>query len=148
MLGRDLRFFAILHQKLGSLDHCLKLMYHLVFGQTHTWSETQPRVKDAIAAAKKEVIDGIKAKCQLLLDSPNNIGGNTNSAPAAAAFFSPTKHKDICRDISIKDIPIKDISIKDISIKDISIKDISIKDISIKDISIKDISIKDISIKC
>ena len=45
MLGHDLRFFAILHQKLCSLDHCLKSMYHLVSGQTHTWSETQPELK-------------------------------------------------------------------------------------------------------
>ena len=33
----DLRFFAIMHQKLRSLDNCLKILYHIVSGQTHTW---------------------------------------------------------------------------------------------------------------
>ena len=40
MNQKDLRFFAILHQQLRSLDHCQKLLYHLASGQTHTWSET------------------------------------------------------------------------------------------------------------
>ena len=52
MTEKDLKFFAILHQKLRSLDHCLKLMYHLVSGQTHTWSESNKYVKDAVSAAK------------------------------------------------------------------------------------------------
>ena len=34
----NVRFFAILHQKLRCLDQCLKLLYHVVAKQTHTWS--------------------------------------------------------------------------------------------------------------
>ena len=30
-----------------------KLLYHLVSGQTHTWSETEFRVNDALKIAKK-----------------------------------------------------------------------------------------------
>ena len=57
MNHNNLSFFAILHQKLRSLDNCLKLLYHLVSGQTHTWSESSPNVRLALTAAKKEGID-------------------------------------------------------------------------------------------
>ena len=67
-------FFAILHQNLKSLDMCLKLLYHLVSGQTHTWSETAPNVKLAIGAAKTEVINHIRKNCVFLVDCPTNIG--------------------------------------------------------------------------
>ena len=92
----DLKFFAILHQKLRSLDMCLKLLYHLVSGQTHTWSETSPNVKLAVGAAKKEVIDHIRKKCGFLVDCPTKIGGNTNTGPIADRFFDPKNRELIC----------------------------------------------------
>ena len=79
MNNATLRFFAILHQKLRSLDNCLKLLHHLVSGQTHTWSESNANVKDAIKAAKKETIDHIRNECGFLVDCPTSIGGNTNT---------------------------------------------------------------------
>ena len=36
LTASNVRFFAILHQKLRSLDQCLKLLYHVVAKQTHT----------------------------------------------------------------------------------------------------------------
>ena len=36
---RDIRYYGITHQKLGSLDNMEKLMYQLVSRQKHTWSE-------------------------------------------------------------------------------------------------------------
>jgi hypothetical protein len=83
----DLRFFAILHQKLRSLDNCLKLLYHLVSGQTHTWSESSPNVKLALSVAKPEVIEHIRKNCGFLVDCPTKIGGNTNTGPTADRFF-------------------------------------------------------------
>ena len=92
----DLRFFAIMHQKLRSLDSCLKLLYHLVSGQTHTWSESSPEVKGAIKAAKRKCIDHIRLECGFLVDCPTQIGGNTNSGPIAEKFFSATHRNGIC----------------------------------------------------
>ena len=92
----DLRFFAILHQKLRSLDNCLKLLYHLVSGQTHTWSETSPNVKLAVGLAKQEVIDHIRKECGFLVDCPTKVGGNTNTGPVADRFFSPENRESIC----------------------------------------------------
>ncbi len=99
MLERDLQFFAILHQKLRSLDHCLKILYHLVAGQK-TWSEANPLVRDAVTCAKKnEVIPSIKEKCGFVVDCPTQQGGNTNSGPVADKFFSPKHRSDICSTI-------------------------------------------------
>ena len=92
----NVRFFAIMHQKLRSLDNCLKLLYHLVSGQTHTWSETSPNVKLAISAAKGEVINHIRKTCGFLVDCPTSIGGNTNTGPVAEKFFSPENRITIC----------------------------------------------------
>ena len=88
MNNSTLRFFAIMHQKLCSLDNCLKLLYHLVSGQTHTWSESNANVKDAIKAAKRETIDHIRRECGFLVDCPTSIEGNTNTGPIADQFFS------------------------------------------------------------
>ncbi len=92
----SLRSFAIMHQKLRSLDNCLKLLYHIVAGQTHTWSETNANVKDALKAAKNEVIATIRQKCGFLVDCPTVIGGNTNTGPIAERFFSPENREAIC----------------------------------------------------
>lgn len=92
----DIRFFAILHQKLRSLDNVLKLLYHLVSGQTHTWSETNRYVKDAVAKGKRETIDHIRSKCGFLVDCPTQIGGNTNTGPVADRFFSIKNRETIC----------------------------------------------------
>ena len=96
MNNSTLRFFAIMHQKLRSLDNCLKLLYHLVSGQTHTWSESNANVKDAIKAAKIETIDHIRKECGFLVDCPTSIGGNTNTGPVADRFFSPQNRSSIC----------------------------------------------------
>ena len=96
MNNADLRFFAIMHQKLRSLDNCLKMLYHLVSGQTHTWSESNPNVKDAIKKAKKECIDHIRKECRFLVDCPTQIGGNTNTGPLADNFFSSEHRLKIC----------------------------------------------------
>ena len=96
MTSTSLRFFAILHQKLRSLGHCLKQLYHLVSGQTHTWSESNLNVKQALTVGKKEAIDHIRAKCGFLVDCPTVIGGNSNSGPIADRFFSPKNREDNC----------------------------------------------------
>ena len=84
-----------MHQKLRSLDNCLRLLYHIVGGQTHTWSESNPRVKDAVKLAKKECIDHISKNCGFLVDCPTSIGGNTNTGPVAQKFFSPQHRANI-----------------------------------------------------
>ena len=92
----DLKFFAILHQKLRSLDMCLKLLCHFVSGKTYTRSETSPNVKLAVGAAKKEVIDHIRKNCGFLIDYSTKIGGNTNTGPIADRFFYPKNRELIC----------------------------------------------------
>ena len=52
---KDLRHFANLHSKLRSLDFCLKLLYHVESGQTHTWSESNANVLKAVNLAKEQV---------------------------------------------------------------------------------------------
>ena len=94
--NRNLRFYGITHQKLRSLDHMEKLLYHLVSGQTHTWSEREYRVKDALKAAKKETVKQIRKMCGFLMDTPTSGGGNTDTGGTADLFFSPEKRKDIC----------------------------------------------------
>ncbi len=96
MNHNNLSFFVFLNQKLRSLDNCLKLLFHLVSGQTHTWSESSPNVRLALTAAKKEVIDHIRNLCGFLVDCPTNIGGNTYSGPISEKFFSPKYREDIC----------------------------------------------------
>ena len=103
MNRKDLRFFAIMHQLLRSLDNCLKILYHLVSGQVHTWSESNANVKDALKAAKKETINHIRSACEFLVDCPTQNGGTTNTGPVAEKFFS-TKHRDpLCRVIKNSD---------------------------------------------
>ena len=96
MAKKQARFFAILHQKLRGLDHCLKLLYHLESGQTHTWSEVNPRVKAALGLSKATVIEKIRSSTGMLLDSPTSSGGNTNNGPLASRFFSPENREAIC----------------------------------------------------
>jgi hypothetical protein len=86
--NHELKFFGILHQKLRSLDFCLKLLYHLVSGQTQTWSEASNEVKSALKKAKFDVMQHIRKNCGFLVDSPTSAGGNTNSGPIAERFFS------------------------------------------------------------
>ena len=103
IIASNVRFFAILHQKLRFLDQCLKLLYHVVAKQTHTWSETNPKVKSALKKAKAEVIETIRRKTGILLDSPTSNGGNTNSGPVSDRFFSPKEREHICSVISNDD---------------------------------------------
>lgn len=93
MTWKDLLFVSILHQKLRSLDHCLLLLYHLVSGQTHTWSKSNANVKQAIALAKKETIEHLNNATQMSLDTPTNSGGNTNTGPLAERFFRLVKYQ-------------------------------------------------------
>ena len=95
-----LRYFAIMHQKLRSLDNCLKLLYHLVSGQTHTWSETNANMKDAIKAVNEETIDHIRKECGFLVDCPTPNGGNTNTGPIAQRFFAPENRNSVCGKIN------------------------------------------------
>ena len=74
---RDIRYYGIKHQKLRSLNHMEKLLYHLVSGQT--WPERNYRVKDALKIAKKETIQHIRQKLGFLIDTPTSGGGNTNT---------------------------------------------------------------------
>ena len=87
MVKKDLRYFACLHSKLRSLDFCLKLLYHIESGQTHTWSESNANVLQAVNLAKKEVREKISQQCGLVLDMPTSNGGNTNNGPTADRFF-------------------------------------------------------------
>ena len=96
MVEGTLRFFAILHQKLRSLDWSLKILYHLVSNQTSTWSVSNHRVKSALEAARDKVIKEIRASSGLLLDTVTDSGGNTNTGPVADRFFGPKDRKNIC----------------------------------------------------
>lgn len=93
---RNIQFYGITHQKLRSLDHMEKVLYHLVSGQTHTWSEVEFRVKDALKAAKKETIKHIREKLGFLIDTPTSGGGNTDTGGIAERFFSRESREDIC----------------------------------------------------
>ena len=73
-----------------------KLLYHLVSGQTHTWSESNCRVKDALKSAKKETIQHIRKHLGFLIDTPTSGGGNTDSGGVAERFFAPESRESIC----------------------------------------------------
>ena len=75
-MPRDLHHFAYLHAKLRSLDFCLKLFYHVTSRQTHTWSESNANVRNAINLAKDEIIKHIGCNCHMVLDIPTSNGGN------------------------------------------------------------------------
>ena len=94
--SRDMRFYGITHQKLRCLDLMEKLLYHLVSGQTHTWSESNWRVKDALKSAKKETINLIRKNCGFLIDTPTSGGGNTDTGVIADRFFDPVNRDAIC----------------------------------------------------
>ena len=68
--SRGLLFYGILHYKLRVLDHSLKILYHLV-GNKRVWSESDLEVKQAVADAKKVVIDHIKGSCTFLINVCN-----------------------------------------------------------------------------
>lgn len=85
--SKNMRFYGITHQKLCSLDHMEKLLYHLVSGQTHTWSEDNWRVKDALKVAKNTVINSLHKECGFLMDTPTSGGGNTDTGGIADKFF-------------------------------------------------------------
>ena len=78
------------------MDHFIKMLQHIVFGQTHTWSESIPRVKVALKLAKVEIIDHVLKETGMLIDSPTEKGGNTNSGPLADRFFGPKEREKIC----------------------------------------------------
>ena len=96
MTKKDLRHFGILHSKLRSLDFCLKMLYHIESGQTHTWSEANANVLRAVVLAKEQVREKIANSCSLVLDQPTANGGNTNSGPTADRFFAKKDREKIC----------------------------------------------------
>ena len=91
--------FAILHQKLSSLDIMLRVLYHLVAGWK-MWSEANTFVKARVVDANVEVINHIKMNCGgLLADTPTTAGGNTNTGPVAIRFFDSNNREAICSQI-------------------------------------------------
>ena len=86
--------FSVLHFKLRSLDFVQKILYHLVAG-IKTWTEAGNNQR-FIAASKQECINRIRASTGILIDTPNDIGGNTNSGPMADRFFSTNYRHEIC----------------------------------------------------
>ena len=96
MAKKDLRHFANLHSKMRSLDFCLKLLYHVESGQTHTWSESNANILKAVNLAKEQVREKIAEMCGLVLDMPTVNGGNTNSGPTADRFFEVKERMNIC----------------------------------------------------
>ena len=99
LITHDSFCFAILHQKLRSLDFMLKILYHLVAGQK-LWSEANPFVKARVVDAKVEVINHIKMNCGgLLVDTSTTVGGNTNTGPVAIRFFNSNNREAICSQI-------------------------------------------------
>ena len=68
------RLFAILHQKLRTLDFALKILYQLV-AELRVWSEVGQEPKAKITEAKIVVVNHIKLTCKgLLVDSPTSAG--------------------------------------------------------------------------
>eukprot|EP00112_Aurelia_sp_Birch-Aquarium-sp1_P004598 Seg1522.2 transcript_id=Seg1522.2/GoldUCD/mRNA.D3Y31 product="Major antigen" protein_id=Seg1522.2/GoldUCD/D3Y31 len=96
MVSQSGRLFAILHQKLRSLDFVLKIFYHLICEQ-RVWSEANQAIKLKVAEAKTTAISHVKLTCGgLLIDSPTTSGGNTNAGPTAIRFFSQWNRDAIC----------------------------------------------------
>ena len=82
-----------------SLDHMEKVLYHLVSGQTQSWSERNYKVKDPLKAGKKEVQGHIRIKLGFLIDTPTSGGGNTDTGGIADRLFAPESRNDICNTI-------------------------------------------------
>ena len=78
------------------MDHTIKIFQHIMSSQTHTWSESNPRVKDALKLAKDEIIDHILKETGMLIDSLIEKGGNTNGGPLMDRFFGPKEREQIC----------------------------------------------------
>ena len=53
-------------ERMGQIHKPLKLLYHPVSDQTHTWSEGNYRIKDALKSSKKETIKHIRSKLGFL----------------------------------------------------------------------------------
>ena len=96
ILKTDLRYFAITHTMMRSLDNILKVYYRLVSGQL-VWGDSHSGfVKGRIADAKKKAQDHVKAKCNnLLIDAPSPVGGNTNTGNTTMRFLSPCNREAI-----------------------------------------------------
>ena len=60
---QQLRFIRILHQMLRSLDHVLKILYHIVAGR-EVWSEVGVEIRQDLKQAKKTVIDHIRVSIE------------------------------------------------------------------------------------
>ena len=86
--------FSVLHFKLRTLDFVQKILYHLVAG-VKTWSEGVDS-KRRLQGTKKTCIDHIRSTTGILIDTPNECGGNTNSGPIADRFFDIKNRNNIC----------------------------------------------------
>ena len=80
------------------LDFCLKILYHIISGQT--WSEADKNVKPELLTAKTNTKAHIKTTCHFVIDTPTPGGGNTNCGPVADKFFSHLYRSKICDIIS------------------------------------------------
>ena len=89
----DMRYISILHQKLRSLDHCLKLLYHLASSHTNVWKDP---VSGTLKQSKQDVIEHIWNECHFAVDTPTSAGGNTNTGGNAELFFSERNRSKIC----------------------------------------------------
>ena len=68
----------------------------MVAAQIYIWSEANKKVKLALNQAKVQVIEAVRLKTGILLDSPISSGGNTINDPNAGRFFSSKERENIC----------------------------------------------------
>ena len=92
---QDILFYGILHSKLRSFDLLEKILYHLVAGVTHTFSDEGTH-KPFVDNAKERVIKHLRLNTKLYIDTPTSFGGNTNTGRMADLFLDPKNRTAIC----------------------------------------------------
>jgi hypothetical protein len=94
IIKTDLRFFAITHTLMRSLDNILKIYYRLIAGDLRWGAKAEEgKVKDAKSTAQKHIQKTCKG---LKIDSPSNAGGTTNVGNTAMRFFDCDNRDAIC----------------------------------------------------
>lgn len=91
----DVLFYGILHSELRSLDHVLKILYHMNIN-LYEWSESEPKKKHSLEISKEDIRKKIKEKTGMVIDTPTSAGGNTNTGVLAKKWFSPEHREAIC----------------------------------------------------
>ena len=90
IIRTDMRYFALTHTMMRSLDNVLKIYYRLLAHQL-VWGEAHSSfVLNQIKEAKKKVQTHLKNTCNGLL-----VGGNTNTGNVAMRFFDPQNRESI-----------------------------------------------------